>query len=252
MVIFSDVSKKFVVPGKERNSLLRAIVNSIKRQDADKTIWALNKVSLCIENGEIIGIIGPNGSGKSTLLRIIAGIYKATSGAVEVKGHATSVLQLGVGFLPDLSLRENIFLFGAILGLEREYISKNFSRIIDFSGLAEFINAEVRTLSMGMKERLAFSIIVHAWKDILLLDEALATGDQRFKERCFEIIKGFKKSKKTVIFSSHDMNMATQLCDRVLLLNKGQVVAFDKPEYIMARYMELSGEDLNNPGYENI
>jgi len=252
MVILSDVSKKFVVPGKERNSLLKTTVSSIKMQDADKTIWALSKISLRIEDGEIVGIIGPNGSGKSTLLRIIAGIYKATSGAVEVKGYTTSVLQLGVGFLPDLSLRENIFLFGAILGLERNYIGKNFSRIIDFSELTEFINAEVRTLSSGMKERLAFSIIVHAWKDVLLLDEALVTVDQRFKERCFEIVKEFKKSKKTIIFSSHDLNMAMQLCDRVLLLNKGQVVAFDKPEYIMARYKELSGKDLNKPSYENI
>jgi ABC-type polysaccharide/polyol phosphate transport system ATPase subunit len=241
MIILSEVSKEFAVPDKLRGSLFQTLVSRLNGDNRNKSIWALDKISLRVDRGEIIGIIGSNGCGKSTLLRVIAGIYKATSGRVEAKGGITSVLQLGIGFLPDLSLRENVFLFGAFLGLDRGYINKNISEIIDFSGLEEFTNAEVRTLSLGMRERLAFSIIVHACKDILLMDETFAAGDQKFKEKCFEVMKSFRKEKKTVIFSSHELDMVMELCDKVLLLDKGRKVAFDRPEYVIAEYKRMQG-----------
>ena len=193
MIKLIDVSKRFIIPDKRSSTLFGSIANGIKRKNTHKTIWALDRINIEIKRGEAIGVIGPNGSGKTTLLRIISGIYKPTSGIVNVAGEVTSVLQLRIGFLPDLSLKENVFLFGTIMGMDRKDISKKFSRIVDFAELNEFVNAEVRTMSLGMKERLAFSIITEACKDILLLDETLAVGDERFKEKCFEIMNRFHR-----------------------------------------------------------
>ncbi len=244
MVILSGISKKFIVPGKGRSSLFKTLVNHATGNRDKKVINALDNIDLQINRGEIVGIIGPNGCGKSTLLRIIAGIYKPTSGSVTVNGEVTSVLQLGIGFLPDLSLKENIFLFGAILGLNRRELFKKTESIIGFSGLSEFINAEVRTLSLGMKERLAFSIIINTCKDVLLMDEILAAGDREFKEKCFEYIISLKKQQKTIFFSSHDMNMVSRLCDKVLLLDSGVKTAFDTPETVINKYCVLEKERM--------
>jgi len=239
MITLFNVSKKFVIPDKKRRSLFKNISRAVKGQYTNKTIWALDKVSIDIGKGEMIGIIGPNGSGKSTLLRIIGDIYRPTSGVVKVKGEVTPVLQLDDGFLPDLSLKDNVFLFGAIMGLDRGEIARNFSRMIDFAELNEFVNATVRTLSLGMKERLAFSVIIEAYKDILLFDEIFAIGDQRFREKCFGAVEKMKREGKTILFSSHDLDLIRRFCDRVLLLNQGRVASVGDAETAITEYMYL-------------
>ena len=240
MIDLINACKKFVIPDKTRATLFRNIISGARGENSHKIIWALNKVNINIQKGEALGIIGPNGSGKSTLLRIISGIYKPTSGMISVKGEMTTVLQLGIGFLSDLSVRENVFLFGTIMGLKRREISRNFSRIIDFAELNEFINAEVRTLSLGMKERLAFSITIKACRDILLLDETLAVGDERFRGKCSKVMKRLKEEGKTIILSSHNLNLVENFCDRVVLLNKGSVIACGNPRDVINKYISYS------------
>jgi len=205
---------------------------------ARKTILALDKVDLCISRGEILGIIGPNGSGKSTLLRIIAGIYKPTSGVFQVEGAASS-LQIKISFFPDLSIKENIFLFGAIRGFNRKEMGRRFDKIINLSGLNEFVNAEARVLSEGMGDRLAFAVSVETARDILLLDELALAGDSKFRGKCCKIVLQLKKEQKIVILASHDLEVVSELCDNTLLLNKGKVIAFGKTKEVVNRYLKL-------------
>lgn len=244
MIELSNVSKKFTILGsykkhKKRSSLLKSIVSGIKRQDAYRSVWALQNINIEIKKGEIIGLIGPNASGKTTLLRIIAGIYKPSSGTVRINGGVASVLRLDASFLLDLSVRDNIFLFAAMMGLQRREVNKKFSRIIDFAELNEFVNAELRTISSGMEARLTLSVVIQAGKDILLFDEAFMAGDYNFTEKCFKIIEEFKSKGKTIILSSHDLNIVRNFCDRVVLLEKGKLVAFAKSDELLKSYIEL-------------
>lgn len=201
-------------------------------------IHALENITIEIKKGEIIGLIGPNGSGKSTLLKIVCGIYKPTSGRVRTEGEVTPFLQLGGAFLPDLSVKDNIFLYGAIMGLERRDIRKNLKKIIDFAGIGDFIDAEARVLSLGMEERLAFSVVLQAAGDILLFDEAFAMGDCEFRRKGLTAIEGLRKAKKTIILSSHDLNTIRQLCDRTILLDRGRIVDFDDSGRVIDKYMK--------------
>jgi len=239
MIKLSQVSKKFIIPSRNSFTLFRALSSGINNPAMYKTIHALDKVDLCINRGETLGIIGPNGSGKSTLLRIIAGIYKPTSGVFQVEGVIASVLQTKISLFQDLSVKENIFLFGAILGLSRKEIHKNYDKIIDLAGLSEFTNAEVRVLSGGMRERLSFAISVETAKDILLLDEVVLVGDSKFREKCLKIIMKFKKEQKTLILASHDLEIVNEFCDNTLLLNKGKVFSFGKTKEVINSYLEL-------------
>jgi ABC-type polysaccharide/polyol phosphate transport system ATPase subunit len=239
MIKLSQVSKKFIIPSRNSRTLFRALSRGINNLAVHKTICALDKVDLCINRGETLGIIGPNGSGKSTLLRIIAGIYKPTSGVFQAEGVVSSVLQTKISFFRDLSVKENIFLFGAIMGLSRKEIHKNYDRIIDLAGLSEFTSAEVRALSAGMMDRLAFAISVETTKDILLLDELALAGDSKFREKCLKIIMKFKKEQKTIILASHDLGIVSELCDNTLLLNKGKVFAFGKTKEVINSYLKL-------------
>jgi len=240
MIKFSQVSKKFAIPPSRRSlTLFRALSWGVNNQAVFKTILALDKVDLCINRGEALGIIGPNGSGKSTLLRIIAGIYKPTSGVIQVEGAAVSALQIKISFFPDLSIKENIFLFGAIKGFNREEMCKKFDKIINLSGLSEFVNAEARVLSEGMGDRLAFAISVETAKEILLLDELVLAGDSKFREECLRIIREFKKEQKTIILASHDLGIVDDLCENTLLLNKGKALAFGKTKEVISSYLKL-------------
>jgi len=240
MIKFSQVSKKFVIPPSRSSlTLFRALSRFINNLAVHKTICALDKVDLCLNKGETLGIIGPNGSGKSTLLRIIAGIYKPTSGVFQVEGAVASILQTKNVLFLDLSVKENVFLFGAIMGLNRKEIHKNYDKIIDFAGLSEFTNAEVRVLSEGMRDRLVFAISIETAKDILLLDEVVLAGDSKFREKCLKIIMKFKKEQKTVILASHDLGIVNELCDNALLLNKGKVFAFGKTKEVINSYLKL-------------
>jgi ABC-type polysaccharide/polyol phosphate transport system ATPase subunit len=206
-------------------------------------VVALKDVSFLVEPGSAVGLVGRNGSGKTTLLRLLSGIIRPTSGDVEVGGRVGSLLELGAGFHPDLSGRENVFLNGSIHGLKRAYIREQLDEIVAFAGLEEFIDLPVRTYSSGMYMRLGFAIAAHIDADILLLDEVFAVGDEQFQRKCFGKIFEFKQRGGTIVFVSHDASAVERLCDRAILLRKG-AVEFDGPTHdAIVRYRrQLAGE----------
>src|SRR5205807_6124546 len=193
-------------------------------------VWALRDVSFSVDPGNAIGLVGRNGSGKTTLLRLLSGIVKPTSGRVTVGGRIGSLLELGAGFHPDLTGRENVYLNGSIHGLRRTAIREKLDEIVAFAGLEDFIDLPVRTYSSGMYMRLGFAIAAHIEADVLLLDEVFAVGDEQFQRKCFGKIFEFKQRGGTIVFVSHDASAVERLCDRAILLRDG-LVAFDGPTH---------------------
>lgn len=202
---------------------------------------AVQDISFSIPKRSTVGIIGPNGSGKTTLLKLISGIYRADNGTIAVSGRLSTLLGLGLGFHPELTGRENIFINGLILGLSRKQIRNRFEQIVDFSELAEFIDAPVRTYSSGMFMRLTFSIAVNVDPDILLLDEILAVGDAEFQKKCKLRMDQFREQGKTILLVTHDMHTAEKWCDRLLYLEHGRLIADGSPPEIVARYLNNTG-----------
>ena len=184
----------------------------------DEIVTALDNVNFRVEEGTTFGVIGENGSGKSTLLKIITGIAKPTSGKVAVKGKVSALIELGAGFHPEISGRENVYINGIMLGLSKKDIAKKFDEIVRFAQLEEFIDAPVKTYSSGMYMRLGFSIAINVNPDILLIDEVLAVGDAAFVPKCLDRIDDFRRRKKTILFVSHDLSTVEKICDRVLWL----------------------------------
>jgi lipopolysaccharide transport system ATP-binding protein len=204
--------------------------------------WALKDVSLTIEQGQVVGIVGRNGSGKSTLLKIIAQITAPTTGEVRLRGRTGTLLEVGTGFHPELSGRENVYLNGAILGMGRAEIDRKFDEIVDFSGVEAFIDTPVKRYSSGMQTRLAFSVAAHLDPEILIIDEVLAVGDAEFQKKCLAKMKQVTSDGRTVIFVSHNMMTVTDLCTQCVLLNKGGVQAVDSPHAIADMYFS-SGQN---------
>jgi homopolymeric O-antigen transport system ATP-binding protein len=200
--------------------------------------WALKDVSLTIEQGQVVGIVGRNGSGKSTLLKIIAQITAPTTGEIRLNGRTGTLLEVGTGFHPELSGRENVYLNGAILGMSRVEIDRKFDEIVDFSGVEAFIDTPVKRYSSGMQTRLAFSVAAHLDPEILIIDEVLAVGDAEFQKKCLGKMSEVSKAGRTVLFVSHNINAVDQLCNRVILLDRGQLVAdsTDKAT-VISRYL---------------
>ena len=199
-----------------------------RRRSRGTDVWALRDVSASIAPGEAVGLIGRNGSGKTTLLRLVAGIIRPTSGTVAVEGRVGSLLELGAGFHPEFTGRENVYLNGAILGLKRDVIRRHMEEIVAFAELERFIDVPVRTYSAGMYMRLGFAIAAHLDVDVLLLDEVFAVGDEEFQRKCFGKIFEFKQRGGTIVFVSHDAAAVDRLCPRAVLLRDGEV-AFDGP-----------------------
>jgi lipopolysaccharide transport system ATP-binding protein len=197
-------------------------------------------VSLTVRRGETVGIVGANGSGKSTLLQVIAGLLQPNGGTVQVTGRPAALLELGAGFNPEFTGRENIYLNAAILGLAQEEIDRRFDSIVEFSGLADFIDRAVNTYSSGMYVRLAFSIAVSVDPDILIVDEALAVGDEGFQRKCLARIEAMRDAGATILFVSHAMSMITQLCDRAVLMDHGEVLVDGEPKQVAANYYRLT------------
>jgi len=203
---------------------------------------ALRGVTLTVERGESLGIIGRNGSGKSTLLKILAGVTLPTEGSVQVRGRIASLLELGAGFHPMLTGRENVYLNAGLLGMGKRDVDKVFDSIVDFSGIAEFIDQPVDTYSSGMYVRIAFSVAVHANPDVFLVDEVLAVGDEAFQRKCRAKIGELRSQGKTIVFVSHDLGLVHALCDRVVLLNKGAMVVRKTAQATIEYYLRLAGE----------
>ncbi len=204
--------------------------------DAD-LFWALRDVSACVNRGEIVGIIGRNGAGKSTLLKIVAGVTSPTTGSIDVRGRVGSLLEVGTGFHPELTGRENIFLYGSFLGMRRTEIRERFDEIVEFAGVSEFLDLPVKRYSSGMAVRLAFAVAAHLDADILLIDEVLAVGDQAFQDKCLGKMRDVRQREgRTVLFVSHNLSSVVSLCTRALLIADGRVIADGPAADVAATY----------------
>jgi ABC-type polysaccharide/polyol phosphate transport system ATPase subunit len=236
-----DATRKFRVYPKQSRTLKDVFVARGRLGGED--VWALRGVSASIEPGEAVGLIGRNGSGKTTLLRLVAGIVKPSSGRVGVAGRVGSLLELGAGFHPDFTGRENVYLNGSIYGLKRRYLSEQMDSIVAFAELERFIDLPVRTYSSGMYMRLGFAIAAHLEADVLLLDEVFAVGDEEFQRKCFGKIFEFKQRGGTIVFVSHDASAVERLCERAILLRDGRVEFDGRTHDAMTRYHRLLAEE---------
>ena len=243
-IVAEDVRKTFSIPTERRDRLKEHAIN-LFRPVAHHQFEALKGVSLGVGHGEFFSIVGHNGSGKSTLLKVLAGNYRPTSGRVEVNGRLSPFIELGVGFNPELSARDNVFLNGTILGLDRRQIAAQFDDIIGFAELEEFVDLKLKNFSSGMLVRLAFSVAIRAHADILLIDEVLAVGDANFQQKCYDVFRQMKADGKTIVFVSHDLGSVKEFSDRVMVLNHGSVLGVYGPVAAIAEYQQLNEEKAN-------
>ena len=232
-----NVSMMFNLSSEKIDSIKEYIIKMFKRQIHFQEFWALNDVSFELEKGDSLGIIGLNGSGKSTLLKIISGILKPTKGSVKTVGSIAPLIELGAGFDPDLSARENIYLNGAILGYSREYMDSKFDEIIKFAELEDFVDSAIKNYSSGMVARLGFAIATMNIPDILIIDEILAVGDYKFQQKSFQRMQEMINSGATVVFVSHSVEQVKQICKKALWLEHGNVVKFGSAEEVCSEYM---------------
>ena len=234
VINFSHVSKKF---RKGKRLYLKQALLDIFRPQKEEDFWALNDVNFQIKKGEVVGIIGANGSGKSTILKMIAGVLTPTRGRVEVKGRIGPLIELGAGFHPELTGRENIYLNGTVLGLTKKEIDEKFNSIVEFSGIEEFIDTPVKHYSSGMYVRLGFSIAIHVEPEILLVDEILAVGDMAFQKKCLDKIKEFENQGVTIILISHSLELVKSVCERLVLIQHGKIIQSGSVEKIISKYI---------------
>ena len=219
----------------------------------EEEIWAVKDVSFEIREGDVLGIVGRNGAGKSTLLKILTRITTPTSGRATIRGRVGSLLEVGTGFHPELTGRENVFLNGSVLGMKRKEIARKFPEIVEFAGVEQFIDTPVKRYSSGMSVRLAFAVAAHLEPEVLLIDEVLAVGDAEFQRRCLGRMEDMSQSGRTVIFVSHQMQAVSQLCDRAIQLEKGEVVDDGPAADVVARYLQVvggSGSTMSWPDIE--
>jgi ABC-2 type transport system ATP-binding protein len=239
------VHKSFRLPHEQHSGLKQLLVNFFNRKHGYETQEVLKDVSFEIKKGEFFGIVGRNGSGKSTLLKILAGIYSPDKGAIAVNGSLTPFIELGVGFNPELTGRENVFLNGALLGFSRTEMEDMYSEIVDFAELERFMDQKLKNYSSGMQVRLAFSIAIRAKSDILVLDEVLAVGDEAFQRKCDKFFQNIKNDKtKTIVLVTHSMESMKRYCDRAIMISNGKVIASGSPEDVANEY---TGENFKFP-----
>jgi ABC-2 type transport system ATP-binding protein len=237
------ISKTFKLPHERQTSVKGALINFHKHRSYEKQ-RVLKNVSFEVKKGEFFGIVGRNGSGKSTLLKILAGIYAPSKGGVKINGSLVPFIELGVGFNPELTGRENVFLNGALLGFNRRQMRAMYDEIVEFAELEKFMDQKLKNYSSGMQVRLAFSIAIQAHGDILLLDEVLAVGDALFQKKCFEYFAQLKQDKKTVILVSHDTEALLRFCDRGVFISNGKIVKNDDIEKVVDVYkLQLMDDD---------
>ncbi len=219
-----NISKEFSLPHVKRDSIVEYISNPLKSLSTKKEVLKiLNDVNFEIKKGEFVGIMGKNGSGKSTLLKILAGIYLPTKGNVVINGRMIPFLELGVGFNPELSGRDNVFFNGIILGMSKKFLTSKFDEIIAFAELERFVDLPLKNYSSGMQVRLAFSIAMLADADIYILDEVLAVGDSQFQEKCFKVFDRFIEEGKTIVLVTHSPELVEKYCNKAMLIENGEV-----------------------------
>lgn len=235
-----DIKKSFFLPNHKNDSLKQSITQAFKKKDKGvNTFNALNGISFNVNKGDFFGILGRNGSGKSTLLKIISEIYQPTSGSVKHSGKIVSFIELGVGFKPELSGRDNVFLNGALLGFSKSEVSDMYKDIVKFAELEDFMDQKLKNYSSGMKVRLAFSVAIRAKADILVLDEVLAVGDAAFRKKCGSYFETLKEGGKTVILVTHSMADVRKYCNKAILIEKGKVQFEGGAEGAANKYLEL-------------
>src|ERR1035437_8050289 len=237
-----NVSKQFIIPHEKTDTLKGAFIN-IFRMNTYEKFYALKDVSFEVKKGEFFGILGRNGSGKSTLLKILAGVYTANKGSVHINGLISPFLELGIGFNPELSGRDNIYLNATVLGLCEREIDAKFDSIVAFSELERFIDQKVKNYSSGMNVRLAFAVAIHANREILLMDEVLAVSDSNFQSKCLREFARYKEMGKTVILVTHDIATVQRYCDRAMLLRNGEVVKIGSAEEVGNEYVYQNMSD---------
>lgn len=242
IIVVNDLHKEFVT-SQHRFSSLKQMFVAIGRRDNKSAQKVLDGVSFTVNKGEFFGIVGRNGSGKSTLLKILAGVYSAGSGGIQINGKLTPFIELGVGFNPELTGRDNVFLNGALLGFSRKQMIELYDEIVGFAELQGHMDKKLKNYSSGMQVRLAFSIAIRVKSDILLLDEVLAVGDHDFQQKCYEYFAVLKKQGQTVVLVSHDQGVVEKFCNRVILLEKGKIVAEGKPSEAYTKYLGLARAD---------
>jgi ABC-2 type transport system ATP-binding protein len=226
--------KDFLLPHERKNTLKEFVLHFSK--PSFEHFHALKDINFEVERGEFFGVVGRNGSGKSTLLKLMGGIYQPSKGSIQVNGTLTPFIELGIGFNPELTGRENVYLNGAILGLSRKEIIEKYEEIVDFAEIPNFMDQKLKNYSSGMQVRLAFSIAIQAHNDILLIDEVLAVGDAAFQRKCYNVFKQIKNSGRTVIFVTHDMGAVQEYCDRAMMIEDSEMLAIGKPREIALRY----------------
>jgi ABC-2 type transport system ATP-binding protein len=242
----SGVSKVFKLPHEKNTSLKSAVINSLRKKSTFEKQQALKDISFEIKKGEFFGIVGRNGSGKSTLLKIIAGIYQPSEGSLEVKGKLVPFIELGVGFNPELTGRENVYLNGALLGFSEKEVNAMYQDIVEFAELEKFMDQKLKNYSSGMQVRLAFSMAIRAEADVLLIDEVLAVGDADFQRKCFDYFRSLKKNKKTVVFVSHDMSAVREYCDRAVLIENSELIKAGRASEVSTAYTRMFIEQNND------
>lgn len=244
MIHLENVSKIFKIPHENKRTLFHRLISVVRRQYYYTTLYALRDVDLEVGQGEFLGIIGQNGSGKTTLLKVLSRVYRASSGKVDVLGDVFPILELNVGFQPEFTCRENVFLYGAILGFSKDEIRSKYGKIVGFAELGDLIDVKLGSLSSGLQARLAFAIASQSNAPIILVDEVLAVGDKDFQKKCEYQFRRFKSDRRTVLFVSHDMRSVEEFCDRVILLDQGMIIKQGPPSEIVSYYLNNHGKGV--------
>ena len=239
-IIVDNVSMKFNLSKEKVDSLKDYIIKSIKKEIKYNEFWALQNVSFTVEKGDRVGILGLNGAGKSTLLKVIAGVFKPTEGSVTKHGKMVPLLELGAGFDQQYTGKENIYLYGAMLGYSKEFIDEKYDEIVKFSELKDFIDVPIKNYSSGMKSRLGFSIATVVSPKILILDEVLSVGDAKFRKKSEKKVLSMFDSGVTVLFVSHSLAQAQRICNKAMILEKGKLIAYGDIDTISKQYEKMT------------
>lgn len=239
VIVVDSISKRFKIPLQKKTTLFQNMISLVRRQFDYEQFWALKDVSFKVKKGETFGIIGRNGSGKTTLLKILAKVLYPDTGSLRIDGKVAPFLELGVGFQPELTARENVYIYSSILGMSNKDVDKKYDEVFQFAELRKFENMRLKNFSLGMYMRLAFSTAVHTNPDTLLIDEVFAVGDEAFQKKCMNKIDEFREEGKTIVFVSHDLNTVKALCQRSLLLDHGQMASIGDTEKVINDYLAI-------------
>ena len=238
VIRLEDVGVRYRVPSERISHFKEYAIRWIQRRIKQRDFWALKGINFSVKQGETFGLIGPNGAGKSTTLKLVARVFRPTTGRVVVRGIVAPLLEFGAGFHPELTGSENIYLNGAVMGFTRREMEAKFDRIVEFAELGDFIDVPVRTYSSGMRGRLGFAVATDVDADILIIDEVLSVGDEAFRRKSYKRLDEFRRKGVTTVLVSHNMDMVTKMCDRAAWLDHGQLIVIGEADQVVNAYLE--------------